>query len=216
MNQKFIIGLFVIAGFFSSSASAWTVDSERDYYDAQNTLLNENEDYLLSTEYGTGWENFNQGIFIKFDLTTITDSSVTQAFLNLENIEQPNTISGSMHISVFNMGIDVGTAGSNDAVYQTIGSAIDTVYIDNYGQYQWDITSLVNGWLDGSITNNGIGLYATPVDNSFETIRFASSRNNDYTGPSITAVPEPSVLGLMLGGLGLVGMVAYRTRKVQA
>ena len=31
----------------------------------------------------------------------------------------------------------------------------------------------------------------------------------------ISAVPEPSVLGLMFGGLGLVGMVAYRARKTE-
>ncbi len=213
MNNKLIVGLFVVAGLFSSAASAWTVDSNRDFYDGANYSMNEDRDYLLATQYGGSYSSYNMGMFIKFDLSGITDTSVDQVFLTLESITS-SMREGPTDIAVYNMAVDVGTAGENDAVGQMIGSAIDTVRVDSHGQYQWDITTLVNGWLDGSITNNGIGLAGVVYGNgSFDTVAFASSRNTDYDGPYISAVPEPSVLALMFGGLGLVGLMAYRSKK---
>lgn len=41
----------------------------------------------------------------------------------------------------------------------------------------------------------------------------ASAESTGYTLNTVTAVPEPSTIALMLGGLGMVGFMAARRRK---
>ena len=117
------------------------------------------------------------------------------------------------------MGADVAQgAGTADH----IAGAIDTVWVDSDGVHQQDITSLVNGWITGSIENNGIMIRGEIDPNIFGgAVYFASSRYagngyelGDLASPSITAaVSEPSTLGLMFDGLGLVVLIAYRSKK---
>ena len=169
---------------------------------------------------------------MKFDVSGLSLGSGQQAWLNVTKFTKTRTNAGPwgytvtqnpMDVGVYNMNADVGAgAGSAD-----IGSMVDSIRVTADGEYQWNITSLVSGWIDGSITNNGIALVG-----AFESdgmggydfgygMYFASSRYEgngyelgDLAGPSITAaVPEPSTLGLMFGGLGLVGLMAYRSKK---
>jgi hypothetical protein len=88
------------------------------------------------------------------------------------------------------------------------------------------IASLIIDSIPGSSTNNGVSFglsslgstgisYATltqvgaPIFGS-DTIEFD---NLKYTTEAVSPVPEPSTYALMLGGLGMVGFMAYRRRK---
>ena len=211
MKSKLISAVFAISTLFSMTAHAATYNAT---YDGYNTYGD--RDYLLTTNYTGFLAGYNQYIFLDFDLSGAT-APVTSATLNMYKTSTPNTGyplgQAAQAVSVFNMATDVGSNPDTNLKNDILGIAIDTVYADADGWYQWDITNLVNGWIDGSIANNGLALYGMPdyMTGTYGGVYFQSTEYG--MGPFISAVPEPSTLGLMFGGLGLVGLMAYRSKK---
>ncbi len=226
-----IIGI-IFSALIAFNANADTANASTDFYHFNPYGFfddrTDNERLLISN-YGidTGGtdNNFSSYGFLMFDLSSFSTDYVSSASLTLEKFSHGSHEQASdanpLAVHVSNMGLDVSGSSSSADLINSIGAIQSTTMIGDDRTYSWDITDLVNGWLNGTIANNGIALTATPVNSTANGINayFASSSNVDYATPlivAIAAVPEPSVLGLMLGGLGLVGMVAYRTRKVQA
>lgn len=129
-----------------------------------------------------------QRILLKFDLSAIpTGATITSASLQM----QATAIGGTLNIDVYELlqswdeGSGSGTPGAanwteNAAAtnWATAGgsfnsTAVATLNTNATGQHSWDITSLVQGWVDGSRTNNGV-LVASPDGGGNRTVTYDS------------------------------------------
>ncbi len=90
---------------------------------------------------------------------------------------------------------------------------VDDFTMDANGTYTFDITSMYNGWVDGSIVNNGL-VFASNTGMIDGTPNFASFGNTAGNAPFIetfvTAVPVPGAF--LLFGCGLVGLIGFIRR----
>ena len=125
------------------------------------------------------------------------------------------------HITV-NMGGD--SMSNRDAVGETLtstatgGSLLDFTFLDQKGRTTsngdvFGVSPMISwGWLDGATSS---------LSNSFDYIiglnDSAGGASRDYddmvVGITITAVPEPESLALMLAGLGCVAVVGRRRKQ---
>ena len=232
-GKLLVIALAILGTLGSFQASAEEAYTTTDYYHFSPDFSGipptrvEGES-LLVANYGMvdmgpphGIQDFTGMSFLKFDLSGISGTAVSSAVLMLERLDEGNHVQPSngnpMDVHIHDMSVDVeNTMYSKADLFAGVTSHQSTTTIGDAGVYSWDITALVNGWLSGSIANNGIALVATPVNSADGGLvtYFASGTNNSAVMPNIqiTAVPEPSTWLLMIGGLGLVGLMGYRRR----
>jgi len=116
-------------------------------------------------------------------------------------------------------------AYSSDTYVMTGGTVLDTFSgawsfvgagsADNVLEAQFDL-SLLGGGYDASLGTD-VAAYLTMTCVNDEALVYGQI-DPVLTGPGggVTAVPEPSVYAMMMGGLGLVGFMAARRRKQQA
>jgi choice-of-anchor C domain-containing protein len=129
------------------------------------------------------------------DLSALTAGGISQTF---------DTIAGELYSVDFLLaGNPVGGAGTRTVLVSATGNAAVEYGFDTTGTSTGDM-----GW-EGRI-------YMFTATGASTTVSFASLNNNPY-GPaldnvavSLTAVPEPAIWAMMIGGLGLVGMQMRR------
>ena len=97
---------------------------------------------------------------------------------------------------LFNFSFDMpqNVIGGFTATLSYEGSVIDSMVITD---------NVVSDSINASAGNYSINLVGD----------FGDAYGTYNVGASIAPVPEPSTLGLMFGGMGLVGLMAYRARK---
>lgn len=131
------------------------------------------------------------------DLSALTAGGISQTF---------DTIAGQTYSVDFLLaGNPVGGAGTKTVSVAATGNAALEYGFNTAGTSTGDM-----GWISQ--------IYTFTAASDSTTLSFASLNDNPY-GPaldnvavSITAVPEPAVWAMMVGGLGLVGMQMRRRR----
>jgi hypothetical protein len=168
---------------------------------------------------------------LEFDLTGVglTGAQVSSATLNLYIIDSPETGFGisptpgapiTVNLSALTAAWDESTVG-----WSTIpasGAEYDSLVINGINQIvSFDVTFLVQDWLNGDLVNNGLILEADAavgLSPDWVYAVFASSGNTNYTIPSltITPVPEPSTIVLAFCAVPALAWVAIRRKNRQS
>ncbi len=161
--------------------------------------------------------------FVQFDLSSVpyTAGQVTSATLNLYVVDTAEAGFGTSPTVASPVLVDLfGITGSWTEARLTWGtkpavSATTTDAVSVSGVDQWisfDVTSLVVGWLDGSLTNNGVSLVADTVSSVSSTAAvFDSSAGTNL--PYLTVVPEPGSFLLALAAAPALAWLGVRSRR---
>ena len=154
--------------------------------------------------------------FLEFDT-----SALTVAEVNAPGFSATFEIEHVGHLNAVNNGMDLYLGRNNSGAWESgvtnpqfawgLASADQTLLLANVMNFpnseplSADITSIVQGWVNGTFPNQGLALFG--IDNG------GNASNASYLiNPSVTtsAIPEPS--SLALASLGLFGLLARRRR----
>jgi hypothetical protein len=163
--------------------------------------------------------------FVQFDLSSlsgITAADVTSAKLKLQS--RTNSLGGGNPSATFPVTANV-YAAAGDWTEATLnwdtrpaaGSLYSSAVVNSTSQLvDFDITNLVKGWLDGSVTNFGMRLEqdAEVVNGSGQRVgaTFVGASGTALSRPllEINTVPEPSSIALVIVGSIAFGMFRRR------
>lgn len=164
-------------------------------YPATNTGSNKN---LWIGRYFIGFPgNSVYRALVQFDVSSIpAGSTVTNAILKLY-IGSVTNPSIAANITTY---LVTGTWDENTVTWNTAPAVDTSVFgtisaVTGTGWYEWNITNIVNGWVNGIYANNGIML-RTPETKDFETKNFYSREEstNAALRPMLVVTYEASVL----------------------
>ena len=182
--------------------------------------------FLVGT--GVAEESYWTFGWLKFE--DLPELPVSSAVLNLEFIGTGGMGSGSsftpMDVGIQAVDADVSQILSGDIVAykenHILDGNIDIETISDTGIYQWDITSLVNGWIAGEAN---YGFVVTGWDNGsneengYQHPQFAGFPIGGVSAgavPTITttaAVPEPSTLALIISAIACCYGLFHRKHR---
>ncbi|MDD1620868.1 MAG: DNRLRE domain-containing protein [Methylococcaceae bacterium] len=214
-KKIFVLILLVLSGFAASSAHATPIVLQpADGKDTQlaNDILG--DDNWNTLDLIMNWSDNLRSIgLLEFDLTGIPSGlTVNSATLSLFHWGNENA---GITYSIFR----VTSPWDEDMVTFNTAPSIDptevaslTINDNNTGVYRdWDITSLVAGWMNASYANYGLWIEETPIQGEGSAY-FYSSEQGLSTAPRLTisAVPLPAAVWLF--GSGLLGVLGLRKK----
>jgi hypothetical protein len=151
-------------------------------------------------------------------------NSTTGSFLNWDGTVPTNAAEATAESGNFNPSLYGATPEDIMVFTHGWGSAVPGATEPNqYGQLEWDVTGLVQDWVNGVLPNDGLFL-TSMIDLSYgEQVNFLTMETDDRPADGIAApgdaapmlrlevVPEPATYALIVGGLFL-GLVLLRRR----
>ena len=94
------------------------------------------------------------------------------------------------------------------------GAAYDSLVIDGFNQsVSFDVTALVKDWLDGTVANNGLALFAEAAVGGPPWVYATFSSSETANPPVLSVVPEPGSMALAL--FAVPALVWYGRRRVR-
>jgi len=160
------------------------------------------------------WYNAAANVgLLQFDLSSYAPGSVSSAVLDLYQLY--NSAPGAQYGIFRNTSAWVGvtTDYASRPGTDSLPAAVLTLPDGSFSTHRTvDITSLVQGWVDGSYANNGLTVQRLDDPNPY--VYYIADSSSGYPGPVlvINAVPEPASVAMMLAGMGV--LLVARRRQV--
>lgn len=178
-TQRIIYAMVaIIAGFLILHVDAQTIEPLYDMYTDPDHSGTHPVTELWVADYDP--MNNHQRIMIMFDISPYIGQTVDSAFLNIDRFfgcpQNPTT-----HTKMYEI-TETWNESWPENVHISHGTTVWTSYTFNYnGWHRVDITSLVNAWLNGTVTNYGLVIRAL-AGNKFSKFysREASSSVRPY------------------------------------
>lgn len=149
--------------------------------------------------------------FLEFDLASLgytAGQPVTSAQLWLYT----TSVTSGGTIRLQDITSDWTVAGFNWNTQPTVGSFLTDTTVSTAGTwYSFDITSLVQQWVNDSSSNYGIRL-SSPDDAQVKFISNDATTGNEGYRPYVSVTPEPGRTVLLAAAFGLVGLRRHRSR----
>jgi hypothetical protein len=231
--MKKLITICITAGIiltFSNIARSNTTLIQPGPTDIKDTWVYDNEDYshgdwgnLLANEIST-WD---QRILIEFtDLSALpSGATVNSAKLGLYRYDahpsgNPVTLDAHQITSSWAETVTYSTQPTYNSAIESSVTLSGTVSTDvSQNWYEWDVTNLVQQWIDGSLPNYGVAIFdhGTGLRQNFVSSDNATATNPTWalppTDPSyrpylyvdFTPIPAPGAILLVSIGTALVG-----------
>jgi hypothetical protein len=171
-----------------------------------------NEGGYLTVNYTDG--TFNYGL-LQFDVSSFL-SPIADATLEL--FHRFNQTSATFGLFNNTSAWDQNTVTFNTAPSHDPTSVSQLLITDAEGSYEsFNVTSIVNQWISGSVTNDGLSFIRTDDTNP---VLYFDATNSQGDGPLLeidaAATPLPATWTMMLIGLGGFVITLHRRRRQDA
>ncbi len=230
--KRLLAGLMFVVAIVAGHAEGAVVTLQPGPSGVKDTWIYDVEDYSHG-DWGELRANqtsvHDQRILIEFtDLSAIpTGATINSASLELYKYDEYSSASVTLDAR------RITSAWAESVTYSTqptVGATVEdsTTVSGLINQwFSWDLTSLVQDWMDGVVPNYGVTIYD---HGSGLYMRFVSSDNQTATQPSwamaptsatlqpkltidyTSAVPEPTTLAIW-SAFGALGLIAARRRR---
>jgi hypothetical protein len=215
--RTFIFGWAVVAALIVSSM----------YSRASALTLGAIQDADVAT--GGGWDNFTLGLdphisvnwgdatsviaHIEFDVSSFSPGTVLSATLRLfQDLNSNDGVSFDIYriTSPWNeASVIYPTRPSLDAtLYSTLAIADPNVAVWR----EWDVTSLVQEWVNGASTNYGLAILRNPDEEPWPFFRSKDFEGSEGFPELVVAlVPEPTSLAVL--GMAVACLISHRRAR---
>lgn len=174
------------------------------------TLGTETPEHLMINPTGA---TDSQGL-IQFDLSALTGASVSNATLSLYHVFNPQP-AGTVLALYRNTSdwIESTVTFNTKPTFDPVAVAGTSIAGPQGDFHTWDLTSVVQGWADGSYANYGLTLIVSPNMAPwpyFASKEFGVEAQRPALAVTYDTVPEPGYFALLGGVLGALFLVRRR------